>query len=647
MAEEPLLVLATALPGAAPVTPAAAALARALADEGAAAAVVEAGGRPRKPTLLASRAARELERRLGAGAAARGAACWLRADDLPAAVADCREAGAGAIVAVCEPAVWRSLLDEPPGEIAGALIAAALPAQRPLAALLARELAGRGLTVAITGRPAGLVASRRALAGLDPGGEAGRRARRLAARLAGRVRRGREAAAGGVAAHREPRRASTPVASEGGQALPLVAGLALLTVVAGTAVAMIGAAATGAGRLARAADLAAVSAARSLRDDYPRLFVPARLPGGGANPRHLTDSEHRARARAAAVAAARANGAGAARVAVRFPDPGFAATRVRVALAGRPPGATGAVRAVAVAEAYPSVAAARDEPASAAGGYGGPLAERQGERMRPDVARAFDRLAAAARAAGHTLLITSAYRSDAEQAALFAANPDPRWVARPGTSLHRCATELDLGPPGAHAWLAANARRFGFLRRYPWEPWHYGYVRGPEPCSAAAGRVGAAAGDGRAAAASLPSFVPARFRAPIARAARRSNVSAALLAAQLLAESGFNPFAVSPAGARGIAQFMPATAAAYGLRDPFDPTAAIAAQARLMADLLGRFGGSVELALAAYNAGPAPVAACGCVPAYPETRAYVARILGLLGGAGAAPPPELEVRLVR
>ena len=79
---------------------------------------------------------------------------------------------------------------------------------------------------------------------------------------------------------------------------------------------------------------------------------------------------------------------------------------------------------------------------------------------------------------------------------------------------------------------------------------------------------------------------------------------------------------------------MPGTAAAYGLDDPFDAEAAIDAQAHLMSDLLGQFG-AVALALAAYNAGPAPVAACDCVPAYPETQAYVARILGLMDGAGA------------
>jgi soluble lytic murein transglycosylase-like protein len=91
---------------------------------------------------------------------------------------------------------------------------------------------------------------------------------------------------------------------------------------------------------------------------------------------------------------------------------------------------------------------------------------------------------------------------------------------------------------------------------------------------------------------------------------------------------------------------MPGTAAAYGLSDPFDAEAAIDAQAHLMSDLLAEFG-QVSLALAAYNAGPAPVAACDCIPPYPETQAYVARILALMAGAGAIPgAPELEVRLV-
>lgn len=112
-----------------------------------------------------------------------------------------------------------------------------------------------------------------------------------------------------------------------------------------------------------------------------------------------------------------------------------------------------------------------------------------------------------------------------------------------------------------------------------------------------------------------------------------------------MAESNFNPFATSSAGAQGIAQFIPSTAASYGLRDPFDPVAAIEAQAHLMSDLIRQLG-SPQLALAAYNAGPAPVQACHCVPSIPETAAYVSRILALLGGAGALVLPTFEVRLV-
>ncbi len=91
---------------------------------------------------------------------------------------------------------------------------------------------------------------------------------------------------------------------------------------------------------------------------------------------------------------------------------------------------------------------------------------------------------------------------------------------------------------------------------------------------------------------------------------------------------------------------MPDTARAMGLANPFDAEQAIVAQARLMRDLLRRFG-SVSLALAAYNAGPVPVAACMCVPPYPETRGYVARILGLMGGAGDLSGGGLAVRLVK
>ena len=89
--------------------------------------------------------------------------------------------------------------------------------------------------------------------------------------------------------------------------------------------------------------------------------------------------------------------------------------------------------------------------------------------MRPDVARAFDRMESAARADGVALTVVSGFRTNAEQAILFARHPDPKWVAPPGRSMHRLGTELDLGPEAAYGWLAANAERFHFVQRYSWE----------------------------------------------------------------------------------------------------------------------------------------------------------------------------------
>jgi hypothetical protein len=435
---------------------------------------------------------------------------------------------------------------------------------------------------------------------------------------------------------------------ETGQALLLALGASFALIAAALALVAIAGAITGKGRAQRAADLAAISAARSMRDDLPRLLAPARLPNGLPNPSHMGKGAYLSRARAAADGVTRANEVAPARLRVSFPDEAsFAPVRVKAAVTGSVDGRQ--VEASAIAEtAAPATGASLTPSMASGGGYSGPLVYRTGEGMRPDVAAAFDRMASAASHAGLTLVVNSGFRSDAEQAALFAAHPDPTWVAPPGHSLHRCATELDLGPESAYGWLAANASRFGFVQRYSWEAWHYGYTAGPPPCSAAGNAVGATTGDGgdgALAGTALPSFVPARYRAMLLRAATRWNVSPALLAAQLMTESNFDPYAGSPAGAQGIAQFMPATAAAYGLKDPFDPEEAIEAQAHQMSDLIRQFG-SPQLALAAYNAGPAPVEACDCVPGYPETRAYVSRILALLGGAGALAVPSFEVRLV-
>ncbi|MGN6275941.1 MAG: lytic transglycosylase domain-containing protein [Solirubrobacterales bacterium] len=438
---------------------------------------------------------------------------------------------------------------------------------------------------------------------------------------------------------------------ESGQALILALGGALALIAAALALVAIAGAVTGKGRVQRAADLVAISAVRSMRDDLPHLLSPPTLGDGRPNPDHIDKPLYLARARTAALAVARRNEVDPARVRIRFPDASsFAPVRAKATVVA---GLRGAerhrVEASAVAEAAaPYRAAAPGATGMASGGgYGGPLVFRDGEGMRPDVAAAYDRMAAAAQADGLALIVVSGFRSDAEQAELFAAHPDPTWVAPPGHSLHRCATELDLGPSSAYGWLAANASRFGFVQRYSWEAWHYGFDAGPAPCSPAGEAVGAAGGGATpvASSTSLPSFVPTQYRAPILRSAARWGVPPALMAGQLMAESGFDPDAGSPAGAQGIAQFMPSTAAAYGLTNPYDPVAAIEAEAHLMSDLLHQFG-SPELALAAYNAGPAPVEACHCIPPYPETQAYVTRILALIGSAGAIAMPTFEVRLV-
>jgi soluble lytic murein transglycosylase-like protein len=108
-------------------------------------------------------------------------------------------------------------------------------------------------------------------------------------------------------------------------------------------------------------------------------------------------------------------------------------------------------------------------------------------------------------------------------------------------------------------------------------------------------------------------------------AAESAGVDPKLVAAVAWTESGFRGDAVSGAGAQGLMQLMPATAAGLGV-DPRDPRQNLEGGARYLAEQLDRFG-RVDLALAAYNAGPGAVARHGGIPPYPETRAYVDRVL--------------------
>ena len=113
-------------------------------------------------------------------------------------------------------------------------------------------------------------------------------------------------------------------------------------------------------------------------------------------------------------------------------------------------------------------------------------------------------------------------------------------------------------------------------------------------------------------------------------AAREHSVDAALVREVARQESGFRPCAVSPKGAEGLMQLMPATQAQLEVRDPFDPKESLSAGAKLLKQLLDRYHGDLALALSAYNAGITRVDRTFAVPEIPETQDYVTDILGRL-----------------
>jgi len=117
----------------------------------------------------------------------------------------------------------------------------------------------------------------------------------------------------------------------------------------------------------------------------------------------------------------------------------------------------------------------------------------------------------------------------------------------------------------------------------------------------------------------------------ISDAADRHGVDFSLIKAIIRAESNFNPEAVSKKGAMGLMQIMPENLKTLKIRDPFDPRENIMGGVRYVKQLLRRFNGEISLTLAAYNAGPSAVDRYKTIPPYPETEAYVKKVLKFYG----------------
>ena len=137
-----------------------------------------------------------------------------------------------------------------------------------------------------------------------------------------------------------------------------------------------------------------------------------------------------------------------------------------------------------------------------------------------------------------------------------------------------------------------------------------------------------------------PALRPRPYDGAVRRVAAHFGVDPRLVHAIIEVESGYDARAVSPRGAIGLMQVMPATAAELGLRNLAAPEVNIVAGVRHLRRLLDRYRGNVDLALAAYNAGSGAVARYGGVPPYNETRRYIQRVRLHYGGGGLAPAAD-------
>lgn len=141
----------------------------------------------------------------------------------------------------------------------------------------------------------------------------------------------------------------------------------------------------------------------------------------------------------------------------------------------------------------------------------------------------------------------------------------------------------------------------------------------------------------------LASEMPAPLKTLVDNIATTHGVDPALVRAVMKTESNFNRFAVSPKGAMGLMQLIPATGKRYGVRDFFDPQQNIDGGVRYLKFLLEKFNGNIDLSLAAYNAGENLVGRLGRIPLIPETTNYVRKIRAIYKKSSLPAPPPVMI----